>query len=248
MIKIGHASIDENGKTAGGKTGDQTGKEICIRKWYNKPWNVYLECTDAVLAEKAAKIMEQICTNKNFGYDQSKRFTGYNSILINGISKAYGSFDCSTLTLVCYILAGLKVSEHNTTSTMRKALLDTGKFKEYTDKAHITSDSYAQRGGIFLREGHHVAMALENGTKINPYSVPTRTIKLGCMGEDVKWVQFELLAAGIRYVTVDGVKKELTVDGKCEKITDAAIRAYQKKKKLKVDGECGPITKSSLDA
>ena len=31
MIKIGHASIDENGKITGGKAGDQTGKEVCIR-------------------------------------------------------------------------------------------------------------------------------------------------------------------------------------------------------------------------
>ena len=33
-VKIGHASIDENNKASGGKSGDQTGKEICIRNWY----------------------------------------------------------------------------------------------------------------------------------------------------------------------------------------------------------------------
>ena len=36
--KIVHASINEKGKTTGGKPGDQTGKEICIRSYYNKPW------------------------------------------------------------------------------------------------------------------------------------------------------------------------------------------------------------------
>ena len=38
-VKIGHASIDENGKAAGGKAGDQTGREVCVRDWdwYNKP-------------------------------------------------------------------------------------------------------------------------------------------------------------------------------------------------------------------
>ena len=35
-VKIGHASIDERGKISGGKAGDQTGKEVCIRDWYNK--------------------------------------------------------------------------------------------------------------------------------------------------------------------------------------------------------------------
>lgn len=39
---IVHASINENGKTKGGKTGDQTGKEICTRKYYNKPWGCVL--------------------------------------------------------------------------------------------------------------------------------------------------------------------------------------------------------------
>lgn len=37
--QIVHASINENGTTTGGKTGDQTGKEICIRSYYNKNWD-----------------------------------------------------------------------------------------------------------------------------------------------------------------------------------------------------------------
>ena len=36
--KIVHASINEKGTTTGGKSGDQTGREICIRSYYNKPW------------------------------------------------------------------------------------------------------------------------------------------------------------------------------------------------------------------
>lgn len=43
-IKIGHASIDERSKTKGGQAGDQTGKEICIRPWYSKPWSFVLRC------------------------------------------------------------------------------------------------------------------------------------------------------------------------------------------------------------
>lgn len=40
--QIVHASINENGTTTGGKTGDQTGKEICIRGYYNKNWDCVL--------------------------------------------------------------------------------------------------------------------------------------------------------------------------------------------------------------
>ena len=47
-VKIGHASIDENKKIKGGAAGDQTGGEVCIRKWYNKPW-------EFVLRPKSAK-------------------------------------------------------------------------------------------------------------------------------------------------------------------------------------------------
>lgn len=38
---IVHASIDENGGIAGNMPGDQTGKEICIRSYYNRPWQYH---------------------------------------------------------------------------------------------------------------------------------------------------------------------------------------------------------------
>lgn len=37
--KIVHASINELGTVTGGETGDQTTKEICVRSYYNKPWD-----------------------------------------------------------------------------------------------------------------------------------------------------------------------------------------------------------------
>lgn len=39
---IVHASINEKGTIVGGKTGDQTGKEICTRSYYNYPWGCVL--------------------------------------------------------------------------------------------------------------------------------------------------------------------------------------------------------------
>jgi len=43
---IVNASINEKGKTTGGKSGDQTGKEIYTRGYYNYPWNVVLRLTE----------------------------------------------------------------------------------------------------------------------------------------------------------------------------------------------------------
>lgn len=41
-----HASIDENGTIVGAKQGDQTGKEICVRSYYNKPWEAVYRLTE----------------------------------------------------------------------------------------------------------------------------------------------------------------------------------------------------------
>jgi peptidoglycan hydrolase-like protein with peptidoglycan-binding domain len=234
-IKIGHASIDESGKISGGKTGDQTGKEICVRTWYSKPWNVYLEPLDAKLADKAASIMECICADDKYGYDQGQRLTGYNAIVANDgrVHGAKGEFDCSSLVSACYRLAGLNVSPSCTTSSLRVALLATGKFKAYIDKAHLESDRYAKRGGIYLKEGSHVVMALENGRGANPYPEPTRTLKRGDKGEDVKWLQFEL---------------GIDTDGSFGSVTDGAVRDYQKKHGLTIDGKCGAKTRQALKA
>ncbi len=239
MIRIGHASIDENGKIAGGKVGDQTGKEICTRGWYDKGWNVYLECTDQALADKAAAFVEEICANDNFGYDQSQRLTGYNAIVANGskVKGAKGEFDCSSLVSSCYSLAGLPVSPANTTRSLRESFLATGKFKVYTDAEHLTSDTYAKRGSLYLKEGSHVVMALEDGSNSkNPHKEPLLTIKLGSKGEGVKWVQWELNRYGYK----------LDIDGSCGPKTDQAIWDYQAKHGLVVDGKVGPKTRQSL--
>lgn len=39
---IAQASINENGGTTGGQPGDQTGREICLRSYYNYPWDAVL--------------------------------------------------------------------------------------------------------------------------------------------------------------------------------------------------------------
>ena len=164
--KIGHASIDENGNIAGGTIGDQTSKEICIRGWYNKPWNVVLKCTDESLAKKAVKMLKQICSDPNYGYDQNQRLTAFNAIKNNDwhISGAKGEADCSSLICLVLILAGLtELSPSHTTRSLRKALLATGKFVEYTDSSHTASDKYAQDGDVYLSEGHHVVMVTDDG-------------------------------------------------------------------------------------
>ena len=158
---------------------------------------------------------------------------------------AKGEFDCSSLVLACYKLAGLNVNVSGTTRSMRKILLATGKFKAYTSKDYISTDAKAKRGGIYLKEGSHVVMALEDGKGEvkNPYPEPTRTIyfdavkkKVVCRGDNVKWVQYALNQNGYK----------LVVDGVFGQASNKALRDYQKKKKLVIDGRCGPDTRKHL--
>lgn len=58
------ASIDENGRTSGGKKGDQTGREILVRSYYSKPWNYCLRPPetkeDETQEEKTVNIQMQV--------------------------------------------------------------------------------------------------------------------------------------------------------------------------------------------
>lgn len=239
-VKIGHASIDENGNVANGEIGDQTKKEVCVRQWYSKPWNVYLECTDKNIAYEAASYMEKFCANDNIGYDQNHRLTMYNSIVAHNynVALAKGEADCSSAVSAAYILAGLNISPACTTRSLRAVLLATGKFRAYTDNAHLSSDRLVKRGSIHLSEGHHVIMNLENGSgnPVNPFVTPATTVEFGELGVNVRWVQWELCHTGYK----------VKIDGDFGSKTDKAVRQYQKANGLEVDGKVGTKTREHM--
>lgn len=82
----------------------------------------------------------------------------------------------------------------------------------------------------------------------NPYAYPSRTIRWGCRGEDVKWVQFALRQAGFNIpFTYNGkTYNEVKIDGVAGNITVAAIKAFQQSCKVTVDGKAGPVTNKLL--
>lgn len=210
-IKIGHASIDENNKASGGQAGDSTQKEVCVRTWYSKPWQYYLECTDKSIANVAATYMEQICANDNVGYDQSQRLTLYNQLKVHkDVSKLTPcECDCSSLIACCYIMAGLDINPSCTTRNIRSALISTGKFKAYSDTEHLTTDKYAKRGGLFLKEGSHIVMALENGES-KPTSGYTKGIDVSSYNvvSDYQSVKND----GVQFAILKIIDKNLNVD------------------------------------
>lgn len=172
-ILIGHASIDENGKAYGGKAGDQTGREVCVRTWYENIWNVILRPKTAAIAEKMAKFCEEVCANDQVGYDQYQRNTlrdAARAAAWNGakITTACET-DCSAFMTVCAEAAGVDVSgcytssNAPTTSTMKDKFKATGAFEVLTDSKYMKTDKYLKRGDILVRESGHTAMALGNG-------------------------------------------------------------------------------------
>lgn len=54
MIKLAHAVYDENGKSCGGKAGDQNGKEVAIWDWYKSGagWSYVFRAKNPKVAKK----------------------------------------------------------------------------------------------------------------------------------------------------------------------------------------------------
>ena len=104
-VKIGHASCDEYSRASGGNAGDQTGREVCVRDWYNGNWNVVLRPKFSDVAEKMAVFCEAVCANPKVGYDQNQRNTLRAAAMAAGwdgakIATACET-DCSAFMSVC---------------------------------------------------------------------------------------------------------------------------------------------------
>ena len=170
MVTIAHASIDERGSIRGGQAGDQTGKEVCIRSWYNKPWNVVIRFHDPDMREKVAIAMENAAKNNNIGYDQNQRNTLLNAVRKYGYdpknATAKVETDCSALVTVACIYAGIaedalvKGGNCATTSTLKPRLKATGEVTIFTSKDYTRDTDKLLRGDILLSEGHHVAVVV----------------------------------------------------------------------------------------
>lgn len=70
----------------------------------------------------------------------------------------------------------------------------------------------------------------------NPFKEPTRNLKQGCVGEDVKWLQWELIEAGYK----------IDCDGEFGYYTGQALKSFQQSVKISADKICGKITRQKL--
>lgn len=177
-VKLGHASGNELGKTKGGKKGDQTGKEVCVRNWYlNKKGWVVIRPKDPKDAEIIASTMEKICANDCFGYGQDYRDSGFNELKKVDFKpekvKVKCGLDCSKAVMACLWAAGIKVDNFRT-KTQIQTLKPTGKFKFLTSDKYCKSSDHLKRGDILVTEivpGHTVVI-LSDGAKVKEANKP----------------------------------------------------------------------------
>ena len=191
---ISNCGHDENGAYIGGAAGDQTGGEYDNIAWYNRPWTCVLRYPDPAVGLKLAETARAAAFNNCVGYDQGQRLTYYTQLKAVGWKpeaiKTTCEADCSSSTAANIIATGyllginaLKgISPSLTTAGMRAALKAAG-FQVLTDSKYLTSDAYLLPGDILLYDGHHVAVNLDTGTKVEI----VQPKKSGWQQEDGGW-------------------------------------------------------------
>lgn len=241
-VVLGHFVHDENGRSRGGKPGDQTGTESCRRNWYiiaGQEWTHVFRPKVSVVAEKIAKAMEDLVDNENIGgYNQDDRTSAFEAAKaakwnIKSVTKKCNS-DCSAAVALCVNAAGIPVSKDMYTGNEKDVLEKTCQFKTLTAQKYTRIPDNLKRGDILLKP-HHTAVVLSN-----KYSIEKewRYVKGDVMkGEDVKHIQArlnEILDAGLPESTAFGMR------------TADAVKRFQQMTRLTVDGVVGRKTAKAL--
>lgn len=176
---IANCGHDENNQYHGGKPGDQTGTEWCIKPYANYGNGGYL----CILRHPNEKVREMIADqaekgakNDNIGYCQwtragfEKALVAANNLVENISTKC--NTDCSGGVTSIVRATGRRIGDSKlssiSTDTYTKTMRDNFRaagFSVYTAKKYFPNDDYHLRGDIILADDHHVIVSLSNGSK-----------------------------------------------------------------------------------
>jgi hypothetical protein len=182
---IVHSSIDERGKASGGAAGDQTGREVCTRTYYNKPWGMVLRYCDPAIAKKARDIAIKLANSNLVGYDQSGRNTLYKELEKNGwdVDKYIASgvkteSDCSAFIYACYccVIASLRGQSNAPTTSTAKAFYSARGFSVLAVPSNPAS---LQVGDLLNKAGSHIVMYAGTDTNVGsvqPVAQATKSV------------------------------------------------------------------------
>lgn len=193
-VRMGHASISEN-NSANGTAGDTTTKEVCVRKWYNKPWDYIAIYPDAAVRERMALAVEAGCANDKIGYSQSGRNTlnAQAKLVSYDLSKitVACNTDCSAYMNVCAVASGSPDVTYGsngwTTSNMKSKLQQAG-YKIVDDPILVADAKYCVRGAIYVKASAHTACGLDNGTEYAKTLAAAQVANTGDVKENKTYV------------------------------------------------------------
>lgn len=217
-VIIAHASIDERGKISGGNAGDQTGKEVCRRPWYNKPWGCVIRFKDERMANKVADCMEMAADNIYIGYDQNQR----NTLLTAARKHNYDvskvkepcETDCSALVAVACMYAGIPESMLTLngncahTRNLKMMLKATGEVDIFSTIPYVAKTDKLKRGDILLKEGSHVAVVVKVDKQLKSIDEVAKEVIDGKWGNGIER-RANLINAGYNYSLVQARVNEI---------------------------------------
>lgn len=166
--KFAWASIGENGKTTGGKKGDQTGKEVKVGDYYNFGQDKVIRLRNVAKGRKLAEIAKFLANDNRVGYNQSDRISLFNACKAYGwnwtkIKKAIkdGTFpkcntDCSSFYATCVniVYGKEKLPSDCTTSNLVSRCTVTNKVNFKLTK-YFPPKKW-QKGDAPIKEGKHI--------------------------------------------------------------------------------------------
>lgn len=172
MVRLAYASKDERGLYSGGKAGDQTGSEVLISSWYNRPWSYVMREKHADVGAAIASVAEQLALLPQIGYNQGQRLTLWDECEkihwnINQLQNiAPCECDCSSMIAVVLRFVGIEIPRNVWTGSMESCLRLTGNFEMLTRPALLDNPNNLRRGDILVYHSGingHAAVCLDNG-------------------------------------------------------------------------------------
>lgn len=240
-VRVGSARIDERGKAAGGRAGDQTGLEVSTQDWYlhSKGW-VLIRAKDPEKREKIAQAMQSACDNPKIGYDQGENQTLYYAVKKLGYDPAKVTAavetDCAKLVRVCVLYAGIECGDFYTV-TEAEVLRRTGQFEIHTESKYTESSRYLLLGDILVTKTKgHTVVVLTNGSATGAAEDHKKDVIR--KGQEAS-IEF----TGVK-IDTDGIRGPETRRQAARVLQTAINRDYGAE--LDVDGDFGPKSRAAL--
>lgn len=159
-MKVCEAISSETGGKYG-VLGDQTGKELRKRDWYDRKsgWDCCLVPKDPNKGKKAAEYAEYFVKSKQVGYDQKLRWTLWKELKAHNWDRTQigaCACDCSSLVITCYICAGADLLPTGYTGNLERILIESGEFKRYSG-----GEQYGCVGAVYIKKNAHALIVTE---------------------------------------------------------------------------------------